>query len=236
MTETSVTTRGRAGERPAGSLSAELWQAGGAVVERILAHPFLTELAEGSLPDAVFRTYLAQDVRYIDEFVRVMAVVAGRLPARADTAMLTSRAGEIAAEHELHEHLMAVFALTPAEVADTAPSPTTLGYLGWLRGLAHAEAIHEALAGMLACPWVYWEVGTALLADGSPDPRYQAWIERYGGETAATHVPRMLALADRLGPDLTAAQRAAAAERFATGCRWEWLFWDAAYEGRTWPI
>jgi thiaminase/transcriptional activator TenA len=235
MTETATLPTGE-GVRPAGSLTAEMCAAGGETVERTLAHSFLTELAAGELPDAVFRRYLVQDVRYISDFVRAISVVGGRLRSRRHTAQLSRRAGEIAAEHGLHERLMADFGVTWDEVATTPSSPTTAGYVSWVLALAHGEPLEEALGGLMACPWVYWEIGKALIESGSPDPRYQAWIERYGGEQPATNLPSWLDLVDEVGEGLTDAQRAAAADRFATGCRWEHLFWDAAYHGRTWPV
>lgn len=224
------------GVRPPGSLTEQLWAAGGDVVAATLDHPFLTELAAGTLADDVFRTYLVQDVRYISDFVRAMSVAAGRLRQRQHTALLSRRAGEIAGEHELHERLMADFAVTTEQVAATPSSPTTAGYVSWVMALVHAEPLEEALAGLMACPWVYWEVGKALLDAGSPDPRYQRWIERYGGDTPAVTLPPWLDLVDDVGAALTDAQRTAAAERFATGCRWEYLFWDSAYHGATWPV
>lgn len=224
------------GLRPTGSLTAEMWAAGGDVVDATLDHPFLAQLAAGELPDQVFRTYLVQDVRYISDFVRAMSVAAGRLRSRSHTALLSRRAGEIAGEHELHEQLMADFDVTSAEIASTPSSPTTAGYVSWVLALVYGEAIEEALAGLMACPWVYWEIGKVLLATGSPDPRYAAWIERYGGEIPAVNLPPWLDLVDELGAGLTTAQRAAAAQRFATGCRWEYLFWDSAYHGHTWPV
>lgn len=236
MSEPTVTLPTGDGVRPAGSLTAEMWAAGGPVVETTLAHPFLAELAAGGLADEVFRRYLVQDVRYISDFVRAMSVAAGRLRSRAHTAVLSRRAGEIAGEHELHEHLMTDFGVTWDEVAATPSTPTTAGYVSWVLALAHGEPIEEALGGLMACPWVYWEIGKALIVGGSPDARYQAWIERYGGETPAVTLPPWLALVDEVGQELTASQRAAAAERFATGCRWEYLFWDSAYHGRDWPV
>lgn len=236
MSDPTATLPTGDGVRPAGSLTAQMWDAGGPIVEATLGHPFLTELAAGELADEVFRTYLIQDVRYISDFVRALSVAAGRLRCRDHTAVLSRRAGEIAAEHELHERLMADFGVTWAEVAAIPSTPTTAGYISWVLALVHGEPLEEALGGLMACPWVYWEVGKALLPAGSPDGRYQAWIERYGGDTPAMTLPPWLALVDEVGRELTRAQREAAAQRFATGCRWEHLFWDAAYHQRGWPV
>jgi thiaminase/transcriptional activator TenA len=218
------------------ALTTQLWDAGAPVFERILSHPFLEELAAGTLDRAAFRFYVIQDVHYIREFTRVLGIVAARAPERRDTAMLTRRAGDLAAEHELHESLLADLDVDAAEVARTPMAPTTLTYTSWLLAVAQGGAFPDALAALLACPWIYWEVGKTLVGKGSTDELYGRWIERYGGEVAAVNVPPFLELADRVGADLTPTQRATAVRHFTTGCKLEWMFWDMGYHQRGWPI
>jgi thiaminase/transcriptional activator TenA len=79
-------------------------------------------------------------------------------------------------------------------------------------------------------------VGKALLAEGSPDPLYRRWIETYGGEDFAEVVRAVLALTDRIGPELSAAERARMARHFATTARYEWMFWDMGLRREEWPV
>ena len=74
-----------------------------------------------------------------------------------------------------------------------------------------------------------------MLARGSSDPRYQRWIDSYGGDEFAATVAQVLELADRTGPTLTAAEETAARAHFATTARYEWMFFDAAYRREEWP-
>ena len=217
-------------------LTQELWSAAAPIYGAILEHPFLTELTTGELPRATFRAYLVQDVHYIGQFARVLGTLAGRAPERRDTAMLTRRAGELAAEHALHEHLMAELGVDEALVAATPLAPTALGYVNFLLATAYGGAYSDALAALLACPWIYWEVGQKLIAEGSPDPLYQDWIERYGGPVAAVNVPPFLELVDRVGAGLSDDARHSAVAHFVTGCRYEWMFWDMAYRREEWPV
>jgi thiaminase/transcriptional activator TenA len=93
-----------------------------------------------------------------------------------------------------------------------------------------------AMAALLACFWIYAEVGQALLAAGSPDPRYQRWIDTYADPAFAQTVAGVLAIVDRVGAAADASQRARMQEVFAQGCRLEWMFWDAAWREEPWPI
>ena len=43
-------------------------------------------------------------------------------------------------------------------------------------------------------------------------------------------------LADRIGPELAAADESAARAHFVTTSRYEWMFFDAAYRQESWPV
>lgn len=49
-------------------------------------------------------------------------------------------------------------------------------------------------------------------------------------------VRRVLALTDRLGEEISPAERRRMVEHFTTTSRYEWMFWDAAWRGETWPV
>jgi len=84
--------------------------------------------------------------------------------------------------------------------------------------------------------WIYWEVGKELLRRGSSDPRYQKWIDLYGSEEFGGIVREVLAVADRLGPDLAPAERDRVHGHFRTSSRYEWMFWDMGYHLTGWPV
>ncbi len=89
---------------------------------------------------------------------------------------------------------------------------------------------------MLPCYWIYWEVGKELLRRGSPDTRYQQWIDMYEGEDFGEIVRGVLAVANGLGPGLAPCERARGHRHFRTSSRYEWMFWDMGYQKESWPI
>ena len=50
-------------------LHASLWQQSGDIAQRILEHPFVRGLADGTLDRDVFRRYLAQDAFFLRAFL-----------------------------------------------------------------------------------------------------------------------------------------------------------------------
>ena len=62
----------------------------------------------------------------------------------------------------------------------TPLAPTNLAYTHYLLAVAYGAPFHEALAALLPCYWIYWEVGKELARAGSPNPLHARWIGTYG--------------------------------------------------------
>jgi len=220
-----------------GSFSARLWADIEDVYARILEHPFLDGLCSGELDPAAFRFYVIQDAHYLRGYARALSVCAARAPDESSIAMFAEHAaGAIAVERELHESFFAVLGVSEAHVAATPMAPTNLAYCSYLLASAHGGSFAEALGAVLPCYWIYREVGIELARRGSPDPLYARWIDTYGGEEYGAVVQAVLDLADRLGPSLSQADRDAAAQRFATSARYEWMFFEMGLRREAWPL
>lgn len=219
------------------SWSGRLWESVTPTYGAILAHPFLAGLADGSLDPASFAHYVIQDAHYLRDYARALAVVGAKAPRHTDTAMFARHAaGAVDVELALHATLLAEIGLDPAAVAATPVAPTTRAYTGYLLATAYGGSFAEGLAAVLPCYWIYARVGAALVARGSPDPRYARWIDTYGGPEFTAVVEEVLTLADRVGADLGAEDEARAREHFGVTARYEWMFWDAAWRRETWPV
>jgi thiaminase/transcriptional activator TenA len=217
--------------------STELWTEIEDVYAAILEHPFVAGLTDGSLDRDAFAFYVVQDAHYLREYARALSVAAARAPEEADIAMFAGHAAEaIAVERSLHEGFFADLGLGEEDVRRTPLAPTCLAYTSHLLAVAYGGAFPDVLGAVLPCYWIYWEVGKTLLERDSPDPLYRRWIETYGGEEFAAVVRAVLALTDRLGPELSPTERRRAAGHFVTSARYEWMFWDMGYRRETWPV
>lgn len=222
---------------PPGTFTARLWNAAGEIYAAILAHPFLTALADGTLDRDAFRFYVVQDAHYLRDYARALALCAARAPGNADILMFARHAaGAIEVERVLHEGFFRDFGLNEAAVAATPVAPTCRAYTSYLLATCHGGSFPEALGAVLPCYWIYWEVGKALLERGSPDPLYRRWIETYGGEEFGAVVRDVLTLTDRIGERLHPAERDAVEAHFVQTSRYEWMFWDMGYRREAWPV
>jgi thiaminase/transcriptional activator TenA len=214
-----------------------LWRSIEPCYAAILEHPFLTGLTDGSLPVDSFAYYVAQDAHYLRDYARALAVVGAKSPTHADAAMFSRHAAETAeVELALHETLLPQLGIDPAALDAIPPSPTTTAYTSYLLASCYGGSFAEGLGAVLPCYWIYQRVGAALVERGSPDARYQAWINTYAGDEFAATVDQALAVADRTGPSLGPDDADRAQRHFVTTARYEWMFWDAAWRREAWPL
>ncbi len=149
----------------------ELWRSIEAIYAEILAHPFLQGLTDGTLPGERFRFYVLQDTFYLREYARTLSLTGVRSPDEDALVMFNEHsAGAITVERSLHE--------------------------GFLLKTATLGDYPEVLGAVLPCYWIYWEVGKALIEQGSPNPRCQKWIDTYGSEDFGALVEAVLDLTD----------------------------------------
>ncbi len=218
------------------SLAAELWRGVTDIYAAILEHPFVTGLSDGSLPRESFEFYVIQDALYLRKYAQALAAVGSRAPVPAETEMFSRHAaGIVAVEMGLHESLLADLEIEPDVAAAAEEAPTTLAYTSYLLA-ATGGSYGEGVGAVLPCYWIYWEVGKHLLERGSPDPRYQRWIDTYAAEQFGDEARDVIAVTDRLGAEISAAERERIRRHFVATSRYEWMFWDMGYRREAWPV
>lgn len=219
------------------SFSAELWESTADIYGAILTHPFLSGLTDGTLPEEAFTFYVIQDALYLRWYAQALAAVASKATDNAGTEMFARHAaGIIDVEMTLHESLLADLDIDAAAAEAAEEAPTTLAYTSYLLAAVGGGSYAEAVGAVLPCYWIYWEVGKHLLERGSPDPRYQRWIDTYGAEEFGDEAREVIAVADRLGDDVAAAERDRIRRHFRATSRYEWMFWDMGYRKESWPL
>ncbi|MFE2728441.1 thiaminase II [Kitasatospora sp. NPDC059327] len=219
------------------SLTEELWAAIEPIYAEILDHPFIGGLTDGTLPREAFRHFVVQDSHYLRDYARALAVCAAKAPAEEDVrAFADDAVGALAAEQGMHAEFMTAFGADAEQAAAEPVLPTTRAYTSYLLATVYGGSFAEAVGAVLPCYWIYARVGDRLLAEGSPDPLYAKWIATYGDEAFQSVVRRVLALTDRLGEEISPAERRRVVEHFTTTSRYEWMFWDAAWRGERWPV
>ncbi len=217
--------------------SVRLWHEVADIYDAILAHPFLEGLTDGRLSPESFAFYVVQDALFLRRYAQALSMVASRAPDTASTEMFARHAaGIVTAEMSLHQSLLADLDLDPAAIDAAQEAPTTLAYTSYLLATAGSGSYGEGVGAMLPCYWIYWEVGKHLLERGSPNPRYQRWIDTYSGDEYGSDAREVIAATDKLSADLGPREKQQVRRHFRVTSRYEWMFWDMAYHRQTWPV
>lgn len=212
--------------------SAQLLDEIAPVCSAVVAHPFMRGVADGTLSPEIFRAYLLQDVHYLRDYARALAIVGAKAPTAATMEVLARHAALTAAVEysALVENDASEAALDTVEVG-----PTTRAYIDHVLARAYDD-FSDGLAAVLPCYLVFAHFGRELAGHGSPNPRYHRWLDTYASAEFTRSVTEILDVADRTGPYLDDVQRMRAVTHLRTSARYEWMLWDSVFRGQRWPL
>jgi thiaminase/transcriptional activator TenA len=205
----------------------------------ILEHPFIVGVGDGTLDVARFKYYVLQDYAYLIEYSRVLAMAAARAHDLAIMGWFARLLDEtLNVEMDLHRNYCAEFGITTGELEATTPAPTTVAYTSYLLNVAHQGSFPELVASLVPCQWGYWEIGDHLARNGEPAdaPLYSQWIQMYTSPEFAELAGAIRSLVDRLADRAGVDEREAMSRAYLTSLRYEYLFWEMAYNLETWPV
>lgn len=192
-----------------------------------VGHRFVTQLCDGSLPDAVMVRYLVQDHRFLDSFLTLL----GAAIATADTFDARLRLGRFAGMISSDENtyfLRAFEALGVSPAQREAPEDTapTAGFKSIMREAAASRSYAAALAVLNVAEGLYLD--WALKAP-QPLPAnfvHAEWITLHDNPAFAEFVAFLQAELDRVGPQEAALSR----DFYLRTVALELAFFDAVYE------
>ncbi len=203
----------------------------------VLEHPYILELASGTLPRETFRAYVKQDWLYLQEFLRTTALIAARAPDPEIMKFLLNWVERlIGMEYHFHHKHAEELGLDFNKI-DWEMNSVNYAYSRHMLASAYGGSTLEALGALLPCPCVYAHVGEKLTSGTPPaDPLYAEWIEFYGPGRVAERIKMLEAMFDRLAEHASPEEMARAERNYIISSRYEWMFWDAPYRGLEWPV
>jgi len=215
---------------PAGSFLGRLIDACPDAWTRYTDHEFVRGLADGSLPQAAFRHYLAQDYLFLIHFARAYALAVYKADDLAEMrAAAATVNGLLDTEMSLHVKYCAGWGLTEAEMA-AVPEDPLCGLYPLCARPRHGGRPARPAGGAGALRHRLWRHRPRLAADpatvrGANNP-YEAWIAMYSGEDYLDIVRGSVAQFDRLAQKRGGDARfAALSKTFTAATELEVDFW-----------
>tara|TARA_R110002050_G_scaffold16719_2_gene50599 strand:- start:67913 stop:68566 length:654 start_codon:yes stop_codon:yes gene_type:complete len=202
--------------------------------DKIIAHPFILELSNGSLPHEKFEFYIQQDAYYLADFGKILAGISTKLEDPEHVhSFLSFASNTIIVEQILHRTYLEKLNLNQKREI----SPSCLLYTSFLSKILNLNSIEEIIAAVLPCFWIYKEVGDSILSRQSQDHNpYQNWINTYAGEEFGIAVQKAIEIGDYYAAKATDEMRHNMTNSFLLASKMEWLFWDSAYNLEQWKI
>ena len=201
---------------------------------RLHGAAFTAGLANGTLPEAAFRSYLVQDYLFLIEFARAYALAVYKSPQLADMREAAVGLSAILdVEVNLHVKLCANWGLSAGDLKQAPPAPETLAYTRYVLDAGMRGDLLTLKVALAPCVIGYAEIATRLAARPgacAATNRYSVWINEYAGaayqEVAAKARAHMDRLADRY---VTPAREAELIAIFKEATQLEAEFWEMGW-------
>lgn len=194
-------------------------------------HRFVRQLAAGSLPEASFRHYLAQDYLFLIHFARAYALGVYKADTLEDMRRASAAVSAILdTEMGLHVKFCEGWGLSPRDLESAPEAPANLAYTRFVLEAGTAGDVLDLHAALSPCVVGYAEIARWIVADpetvleGNP---YRPWIEEYAGEAYQGVARDARDHLDKLGRErLTDARFPKLAATFRLATRLEADFWE----------
>lgn len=217
------------------TLTQELREAYSMLWHSMVTHPFVQEMGDGTLPSEKFKRYFLQDYIFVRDLVILTTQGVCKAPDMETAAMLTEFLADLLnPENDLFERAFDILGVSPLEYEAVEPSLTTQAFGDFIVRVAHEGSFEDILTVLYVTEGSYMDWATRLTDEGAApeNPIYGEWIELHGRNVLG-------GLIDWIQKHLDSARldtRRAEMERiFRTTLRYEYMFWEAAYHGESWP-
>jgi thiaminase len=198
---------------------------------RMLAHPFLLQTRDGTIPDQTFALWMQQDYLFVEAGMSFLAALLARAP-RQHREQLADAIVALRTELRLFEDQATKAGV---QLAETAPAFVTHAYMQFLMATALGRSYPEAYTVLYAAEKAYHDSWRVVQQGLSPGSRWYRFVDNWAGAAFAAYVADLQHNLDALAERAGSAEQQAMAELFGVTIRYEVAFWEMALSGAGWP-
>lgn len=212
---------------------ADLWR-------KMVFHPFIVEMGDGTLSQERARRYFLQDYVFVNDLVAMIAHGTAKAPSIEAASHLYAFLSVIlspdnADENDFFMRAFDILGATEEDYSSATASPVTQAFGDFLVRTGLGGSFEEVVAICYVTEGTYLDWGTRFLDEGKnpSNPIYKEWIDLHGPAYLGDFVSWCEGVVDEA--DDGGERRARVERAFHTALRYEYLFWEAAYNGDNWP-
>ncbi len=206
-------------------VTAQQWSA-------MLAHPFLQQTADGTLPAQRFETWLVQDYIFVRDDIGVIGCMLARAPVEL-RRLLGDFIPALHRELDLFESMAKELGVS---LEGVEPTPVCHAYTMFLLATAQTRSFAESFTVLFGAEKAYYDSWTQVKRRQTQPSRYQRFIDHWSSEAFAAWVDELAQALDRLADGCGPDERRRMEHLFRLTVRYEYLFWDMALTGNDWPV
>jgi len=190
-------------------------------------------MADGSLSPEIFKTYFLQDYVFVNDLVPLAAQGIAKAP-NLDAASVFNEflVGVLDPENDLFMRFFDELGATQEDYSSAKASPTTQAFGDFLVRTSLEGTFDEIALVLYVTEGTYLDWGTRLLKEGA-DPNnavYREWIDLHGPAVLGSLVSWLESYINNHS-QITEER---ADYLFHTALRYEFLFWESAYDDEKW--
>src|SRR5262245_38297238 len=203
---------------------------------RMVTHPFVSEMGDGTLPVTKFRDYFLQDYVFVRDLVAMTSMGLAKAPTfLAANQLHQFLAGILNPENDLVVRAFTELGVSEEEYVTASATPVTQAFGDFLVRTGLEGSFEDIVTILYVTEGTYLDWGTHLLEAGKRprQPIYREWIDIHGPQVLGAFVTWLGQHLDSIQPG---SQRPRIDRLSHTALRYECLFWEEAYHGSaSWP-
>ncbi len=215
------------------NLSELLYESVKDIWDSYYTHPFVAEMANGTLGKDQFRYYMIQDYLYLLKYAKVFALGIAKSEDEALMRKFSQSVHTILnGEMSIHKSYMERLGITAEELKNAKMSLANDSYTAYMLQVAYQKGPLAILVSILACAWSYQLIGehNAKVPGALEHSLYGEWVKGYTSLEYAKETEDLIAWTDELGKELSDADVDELKRIFIQCSRYEYAFWDMAYQ------
>jgi thiaminase/transcriptional activator TenA len=200
------------------------------LIDRARNHPFMAQIAAGTIPKERFLGWLSQNYLWARNFERFLAALGGRAPralGRPFCEAMLNLHGEI----ELFEELCAK---TEANLTSCRMNLACDAYANFLTATVQTRSFEEALVACYASNYVFCEAWKWVKKTQAKPGPWQDFVDLWTDEGFTQWVNHLGSFVDKSAERVSAENRQLMFERFPMAIHYAIRYWASALDGEDW--
>lgn len=200
--------------------------------EKMLGHPFLSAVADGSIADETFKAWVVQDYLFIREALSFLSILHAKAPHHLRPTLGQTIVG-IHQELDLFRKQAEAHGIS---FEGATMSFVCQAYAHFLKATAYERSFEEVFTVIYGTEKTYLDCWLRVKQEQAAPSRWQAFIDNWTSEAFQGFVTWLATTLDEIAAHKSPHDLEAMRDLFLMTVRYEYMFWEMVYTDTGWPV